>query len=199
MAILAVLGVITIPVTRGLSERSGAVRCLSNLRTWGGLVSIYLTEHNGTFPLAFVSTPDGQISWNHIKAPLSRLYAPAASQSQWRKGDSINGCPQHSGASYGSNGYTLRYYSYAINGHLSVPALADGPFRQVNVSSPSKTILFADATDTDGPLCVFTAIRYNIYRFDSSLGKIHNGHLHALFVDNHVERLKSVSVEEIYP
>ncbi len=200
MVILVVLAMFAMPLFKNLSRQSGGITCTSNLRAWGNLVALYSADHQGTFPLAFIPEgANGQISWNHIKAPLVQLYNPATPLREWRRGASINGCPSHSDAPYGTSGYTLRYYSYAINGHLTLGALA-GSFRQkANLPRPSGTILLADATDTAGPLCVFTAIKYNNYKFDVSLGKVHDGYLHALFVDNHIEHLKSVSPEQISP
>ncbi len=202
VALLAVLAVAAIPLLKGAAERAAEVRCASHLRSWGQLISLYAAEHHDTFPMAFVDAEEGgQISWNHIRAPLARLYVSGAELRQWRKGADINGCPQQPPTAYGSaaSGYTLRYYSFAINGHLSFESLTGGPFKRTGVTHPARTLLLADASVEGGPRCVFTVGKLNNYQYTTSLGKRHRGGFNALFADGHVEKLTETTPDEIRP
>lgn len=199
IGIVALLATLVVPAFKGAMERSRAMRCIAHLRSWGALVGAYGADHNGALPMAFVPVSEGgNISWNHFDAPLARLYAPA-SLSAWRRGAEINGCPQHGGSPYGGKDYTLRYYSYAINGHLTHAALAGAFNRIANIPSPSRTILIADASDNGSPYTVFSDASNGSYFFEKSLGSIHAGRINALFADSHIEALSAVRLEQVQP
>lgn len=196
VAIIVILGALIFPVAKGMLDNGKQAGCISNLRQWAVLANTYSGEHNGSFPQAWTQVSNGKISWNHYDAAMPsqmRTGGEGSDLIRWRRGSSINGCPQHGNTPYGSGGYSYRYYSYAINWHLTDPALSIFRGKPAGVERPSRTI-FITETAQNLPQTGF----YNA-NYQTVLGYDHREKTHALFVDGHIESMSKIALENVLP
>ncbi len=192
ISVVLVLVAILIPVSQQILMKSEAVKCVSNLRQWGTMFSLYIAENNGTFPL---SEPfkDGK-SWQWPTAPLSEAIAAETGLAKWRLGEGIIGCPAHDNSPVGLS-YTERYYSYVYNYHLGIEDASGQAIRFSSVERPSQIIMIADATNARR----VSGFSKN-YGQENNIGYVHGGKYNALYVDGHVDSSDTISKEEnIYP
>lgn len=182
VAILGVLVILTLATTRHLLSAASETRCVNNLRQWGLLFNNYIHEHNGNFPLADPTLPNGwTVSWQH---PMYELASPAAGNwpyTDWYMGKGIVGCPSRSDGLI-SPGLTFRYHSYLYNyafGHQQ----SDIPPLNINrLKERQNLMVLVDAINTSPERTIF-----GLYLEDRVGMTTHGGKkFNALFADWHV-------------
>ncbi|WP_246456453.1 prepilin-type N-terminal cleavage/methylation domain-containing protein [Ruficoccus amylovorans] len=63
IAVIAVIAGILIPVTSSVRKNARTMQAASNLRSWGGYLSLYAAEHGGRHPCATATNSKGQKVW----------------------------------------------------------------------------------------------------------------------------------------
>jgi len=201
IAIIALLVALLIPAVQRMKDGANSTTCISNLRSWSHIFSLYTGENNGAFPL-YQPFGDGR-AWTYPSGPL---YGPVSGTAEgspeeksWFGGNGIISCPSHSNKRDTSSP-TVRYsyYSYAYNARLGK---ADSKFvtsqDAKNIQSiphPSRVILLADAADYPATIVAFW--------LKDQLSYLHPGKkCNALFVDGHVSSLSESEIrnENIIP
>ena len=199
IAIIAVLASLMTPALSKSRDSARSLRCVNNLHQWGILVLQYTSEHNQLFPEAYPTLDIGwSVSWNHFWAPLANMLnsEPHTDWTGWSRdwwmGRNINGCPQQPADP--ANG---RYYSYAINWHLTHPSCPPYCNDISGLSRPGCTALIADSITTILPT-VFTGFSSQSGQ-SNRVGYVHNNRCNVLFVDGHVESLTSIATDQMVP
>lgn len=150
VAIIAVLAGLLVPVVSKGKLKSGAAKCLHNLKNLQQANVLYANDNNGEYIGAWSNNDKGSpMCWfdraeirKHVGAPAAGLPAP---RSNW---PTATICPQAT-AALKNNNYVGNCYGYNINGvdnNWGVPN-AGNAIRNVAVTRPAKTLAFADALD----------------------------------------------------
>ncbi len=135
IAIIIVLAVISMTVTKGIREKARAAVCAQNLKQIGVGLHSYIADNNGRFPdgTADVSWTDKGMCWYDAAAEnMGRKYVP------YHQGDPLPncfGCPSGHGKAYEPSWpYTG---DYAANLRLGRPG--DGVTTNASVTHPEAT------------------------------------------------------------
>src|SRR5215475_1245910 len=113
IGIIAVLIGILLPTLAGARRAANAVKCSSNLRAIGQLITDYTARYNGTYPAAFiyaghkiengVQTPEvqtgGTISWSYVLFPKNPIpnaltQSPVPDPRTWAMPFELFKCPE---------------------------------------------------------------------------------------------------------
>ena len=170
IAIIAILAAILLPALNSARARGRQASCVSNLKTWGNLISLYADAYDQFMPAyqlanrALTSTTD----WSGDSSALVGLLLPNGPDSaKWKVGGYFNGCPERSttviakttsngGASWEDDGKNVeRYRSYGINTTSMGTGYAKSgkPYNRFakagTINNPSKYAAFTDARYTN--------------------------------------------------
>jgi prepilin-type N-terminal cleavage/methylation domain-containing protein/prepilin-type processing-associated H-X9-DG protein len=188
LAILALLAALSLASINRVLSRAREADCFSKMHGLGAAIAQYRADNQGMFPRSFHSAgahrePGWATAILPYLAPSAEEMTPALFNKYFR-------CPEHKETN-------PLVYSYAMNVHFELDPEGDDYVgspqtwrRDVNVPSPSKTILLAEPRPVlfgDHLMChqwsstnaARNALAYNRHR----------GKSHFLFVDGHVERL----------
>lgn len=193
IAIIAVLGVILVPVVNSVIRKSGHTVCQSNLRQMAMATLIYVSEHNGQLPSrTFINTSNNY---------GIRSYLDLNEKSSDVGGDdsTIFTCPViQSGSFPSAERFAL---TYAINGHINYQShLAEADKNTAVVENfhdilyPSQAMIF-----TDGRKGAAASERPGHYRYSNNIRAAqwnkqilqfpHDGRQNVAFLDGRVEAL----------
>lgn len=182
IAILAILSALLLPSAASYVRRGNIAKSASNLRQLGTLTNLYVAENNGRLPVYDFTNPD--YSW--VLALHRLAYGKDFPDFKpWETGENLKGTIFYSPMMQESEGTPLR--SYGINANVrrnDIPASQDNRITLMQVSKPSKTLLYADTkhTSTVGGAQGMT------FRND--------GKVIICFVDGHVEMREASEVPE---
>ncbi len=193
---IAVIGILAAMLATSLvSAKSKARRtvCFNNLRQMGIAASIYTSDGDGSFPMAYwMEKQDGKwisYSWDLTLIPGPTPKAMAGVLWQGGPVSQVQQCPSYHGpANWVESPYTGYNYNTSYIGHGAWETQPD-PAKSSHVLNPSQTLLFGDGEYRDGANkfmrspwaspgdAGFTA------RWTGSQGFRHEGRSQALFVD----------------
>lgn len=199
IGIVLILAVLAVGGVSRMLQSAQRAHCLSNLRQWGVAVNLFVADHDDTFPLSFPYN-DGR-AWYNAGYSLVTDYIlngpnDAEGQRRWNLGLGINGCPAHADNKVKTNPPKL-YSSYSYNFHLGQPSPAasgaGGYFgKRSRIKNPANVLMIVDAP-TNMEVSGFS--RFTPER----IGKCHDGHFNAVYVDGHVESRAEVDPKQIFP
>ena len=169
IAIIAILAGILIPVVGRVRASARSSACLSNLRQLGVTMNLYIQANKGMTPNKnyefyrqlwpyFGDAATGQKAFEAVLGP-ALPGAPVAG--------SLFECPE---APFESDAITA-HRSYGINSLLL--GYGVDPVKYINITTPTKTLIFADVKNTSAispPTC----------------NARHNGKMNVLYADFHV-------------
>ena len=166
IAIIAILAAMLLPALKAAKERANASNCLGNLNQIGKGLMTYIDQYNDYFVPQNVgrNTGSGNSSWMDYTTKFRTILAPSVSETVWKSGYSINGCPSVSpddtrttykngvaqpGQALNGGSLTARYWSYAHNTSLMGHFHSERPmvFKTTQLKNHSKYIAFCDARD----------------------------------------------------
>ena len=201
IAIIAILAAILLPALNSARARGRQASCVSNLKTWGNLISLYADAYDQFMPAyqlanrALTSTTD----WSDASSVLVALLIPNGPDSaKWKQGLYFNGCPERSttiynqktsngGATWENDGTNVeRFRSYAINttsmgvGYAKSGKAWNRFAKAGTINNPSKYAAFADGR--------YTNISSGNYHRNSNwrLHTRHNDSANITHMDGHV-------------
>ncbi len=141
ITILGILLALVVPTITGARQKANAVKCLAQLREWGGAVSGFQGDNSGLFPTtnwyATVAEYVGQ----------SARWLPGGTSPRPSDG-SIYSCPSSTAADFPANapvkvGYAMNNLIYVANrttGPIGVPEL-----RRSHLAQPTRFVVLFDA------------------------------------------------------
>lgn len=182
---------------RGISIKSRAITCLSQLRQIGQAFSGYLSENNGRYPPS-VGGYYPEVGWAGIwyrpttaaKPHGLGLAAYTGGEDQLMK---LSVCPENRSSVIVPPCINPYGYPYIVNYHL-LPSLPF-PICQINnVRQPSKTLLLADCVkDSDWALGTPTLLEAG---GGWRLSEKHQDRLNVLWADGHASSLRKIELSE---
>jgi len=185
IAIIALLVSLAVPVLGKQIERANATKCVANLRKLHQLMSLYVADHNGSYPISWRG-PNGEATWEQALANLdfdskkaSNLFNP------WGQIYDQNGyyCPSRKPAAttdlkitYGMNFFIgdMEWDAGKPSSSLKIlqiPTLT-------NIPLIAETLLHNEVAQTSFPEGQVRALAYR-----------HNGRCNIVMCDGHVESL----------
>ncbi len=141
ITIIAILVALVVPTITSARQKANTVKCLAQLREWGGAVSAFQGDNDGLFPTTnWYATTAGYVG-------QTARWQPGGTPP--RPGDgSIYSCPSSTAADFPANapvrvGYAMNDQIYVANrtsGAIGVPAL-----RRSHLAQPTRFIVLFDA------------------------------------------------------
>jgi prepilin-type processing-associated H-X9-DG protein/prepilin-type N-terminal cleavage/methylation domain-containing protein len=189
VAIAVVLTAIALPAFKSATGRANQAKCISNLREISSALSFFSMENNGEYPRTQTFGTGGSTSWEfeggfwfnalgdylaeHRRFDRTKVATGpfpqkipfacgAAKPHGWGK----------AGIDVGLNGYILKA------GNVSEPRV-----RNVNIVSPSKTLMVADSNDK-------WQIGNSANFVTDGISFRHNGTANVIFFDGHVSQIR---------
>ncbi|MEM6820486.1 MAG: prepilin-type N-terminal cleavage/methylation domain-containing protein [Verrucomicrobiota bacterium] len=194
IVILGLLVGLAVPATLKVREKGQEAQCINNLRSLQLANEMYATDNDGVYVAAYTTDSTGSLTqwysnleYRDMLASVldldnrfswsKELLCPVAYQAKENRYDSIT-------ASYGINRNAL-----ITNGGMS-GSNSSSAIRAANISRPSQTVAFADATDwqvKSSALSAWTGREGQ--QGNSAVAYRHNGRCHVVFYDGHVSKL----------
>jgi len=195
IGIVVILAALLSPTVGKMRDKANSVTCVGNLKTIGGLIGIYVAEHDGIFPSAtdhnpekppMTNTPD-QYSWDE-----KLVMAGIMTKEDFRL--TRGGCPatrkKMTKGCYG--------YNYEQLGNENRPQ-GSRLVRYANLDQPSKTVMMMDNfAYGDGKGWSLLAWWYGANPSDANAPGApvgHSGYVNVLWADGH---LSSHTLKELY-
>ena len=201
IAIIAILAAILLPALNSARARGRSASCVSNLKTWGNMISLYSDAYDQFQPAYQLANRAGTgvTDWSGASSAFVGLLLPnGPDETKWKRGGYFNGCPERSttviaqvtsdgGATWQNNGTNVeRYMSYAINtttmgvGHASSGKVYNRFAKAGTINNPSKYAAFVDGR--------YTNINSGSYHRNSNwrLHARHNDFANITHMDGHV-------------
>lgn len=201
IAIIAILAAILFPVFSRAKAAAQTTSCLSNLRQMGTAVMMYVTDHDGTYPVAFflsshAGRPCVMTSFQSLQ-PYQRnsliLQCPAdPSPLNFQTGTAVFGfpplCPSQPIAHLMSYQPNFRLIDTGDPNFLVNPftGVTGRPVRrESDVEFPSDTSVFADAT------IALQGGSANFITYQMPIQPRHNNRLNVVWADGHAKALSA--------
>ena len=195
IAIIAILAAMLMPALQQARGRARQANCVSNLKQYGVVIAQYAQAYddyfipqNGLRRFNSTSTTD----WYTWESPVREMLAPGIIDTKWKKGQSVNGCPEASDSANavvdGTKQNVIdRYYSYAICS--SVMGTIAGPRKITQLKTPTRCASFAEGTTYN-----ISQSAYHNARSDGKPARLELRHQDGnagnfCFADGHVETL----------
>ncbi|MCC5847947.1 MAG: type II secretion system protein [Verrucomicrobia bacterium] len=203
IAVILLLGAMTVPMVGRALERGKTTQCLANLRAMSQGVGVFLVENQGQFPPALVSGGGNQKGWDFFISETGKVEPGWI----WQEygANNILQCPSFRGA---DNWQEVPYTGYNYNAsylggmfiELRGQVIRDVPSANIaHVQHPGRTAMFGDGEYVGGTNKFMRAPLPGPLDADFSgreggtQGYRHGGHTHVAFVDGRVDRLRPVS------
>jgi prepilin-type N-terminal cleavage/methylation domain-containing protein len=187
IAVIAILAAILLPILDTAKEKARAIFCRNNLKQWGLALHIYTVNHNDLTPPSGVFSVTTNHNW-YVQLPCE-IGLPDYFSMSWRTnpaaspGSSLWSCPTNPRRSDGTN-----LFQYCVNGQYY-----DGPFlpgygvidgtKLAWIKNSSSLVWMFDNLNTKIPLGTT----------NSAYTNLHNAGWQCVFVDGHVQRLRTVN------
>jgi prepilin-type N-terminal cleavage/methylation domain-containing protein/prepilin-type processing-associated H-X9-DG protein len=151
IAIIALLMSILMPALQRVREQARAVTCMSNLKQWGLIFSMYTDEHNGEFERGL----DKGYHWTVALRPYfsdvndtAMFYCPSAT----KRTEDVGGFSSNNTAWRFDSGPWIDHGSYGINGWVETNERqgAEKHWKNKNVAGAAYVPLFLGANRLDG-------------------------------------------------
>jgi prepilin-type N-terminal cleavage/methylation domain-containing protein/prepilin-type processing-associated H-X9-DG protein len=175
ISIVAILGALIFPAVKSLRMKAATTQCISNLRTLGGAHVAYRADNGGMGPPVAVNPATDPRAEGHNFAGicLLRLYFREGPRYNWTEShqrilDKTEKCPAAA-----ITGQTLDKVYGGPDYNMVVPSLNFQAF-----TSPSKTPIIWDGYYPKGQATMKVPLR-------------HSDAINAVYMDGHVETLKS--------
>jgi prepilin-type N-terminal cleavage/methylation domain-containing protein len=151
IAIIALLMAILMPALQRVREQARAVGCMSNLKQWGLIFSMYTDEHNGEFEEGLVAGRHWIVALRPYfsgKNDTDLFFCPSAT----RFIEASGGIWGHDTAWAFDSGLGLDHGSYGINGFVETNTRqgAQKHWKNKNVAGAAYVPLFLEANRLDG-------------------------------------------------
>lgn len=157
IATIGLLSAITVPVTSNALKEAKSAKCQSHLRSMAQAVGVYLTEHNGSFPMALEQAPGNRRGWDFVieGSGSSTVIRPGVIWESYGVQQNLQ-CPSFDGSANSPNDpYTGYNYNASYLGGMRIEAwgFLMSNTRSANilhVRSPSQTAMFGDGEYANG-------------------------------------------------
>jgi prepilin-type N-terminal cleavage/methylation domain-containing protein/prepilin-type processing-associated H-X9-DG protein len=200
IAIIAVLAAIAFPGYKSMLENSRAATCTSNLREIYTGIQGYVAENNGQYPLARGGSSIDYFWFKAIGPYLSegRGFDPSKVNTANPVVQKIPfACPSCTNHGWGGSGLDMGINAFQVGGPSESSPLPPS-LRAAKVSSPSSTLLVADAVNANGtgawnigwrkpPNSGFNA---------AGIATRHNGRANVLYFDGHVGQVTAEQLQD---
>lgn len=188
-------------------SRAKGMVCFNNLRQMGVAASVYTSDAEGSFPMAYwMEKKDGKwisYSWDLTLIPGAQPKALAGVLWQGGPVSQVQQCPSYQGpANWVKSPYTGYNYNTSYIGHGAWETQSD-PAKSCHVLNPSQTLLFGDGEYRDGANKFMRSPWPSpgdsgfIARWTGSQGFRHIGSSQALFVDGSAHAFQERFVENM--
>jgi prepilin-type N-terminal cleavage/methylation domain-containing protein/prepilin-type processing-associated H-X9-DG protein len=199
MAILLLLGSITVPIVGGALEKGQGTQCRANLRAIGQAILLYTAQNEGRFPPALVSGGGVEQGWDFF-IEGSGDTAKIEPGWIWRDygADQILQCPSYRGSSnWRGEPHTGYNYNSSFLGGMRIEmrgrVVRDVPSANLtHVADPANTAMVGDGEYAQGAnKFMRSPLPGNLdpdfsARDAGSQGFRHAGKTHAVMADGHV-------------
>ena len=148
IAIIAILAAILLPALQSARAKGQSASCQNNLKQHGTAIELYSATFDGAgLPqkTKYQRIHNGIAAWIIYNNWFQVNVVPGASESAWKAGESVNGCPSHQPNGRHpslTTGYAERAWSYA---HNSETLTVNGTRKLSLLKIPSKYLAFADS------------------------------------------------------
>jgi prepilin-type N-terminal cleavage/methylation domain-containing protein/prepilin-type processing-associated H-X9-DG protein len=198
IAIIAVLAAIAFPGYKSMLENSRAATCTSNLREIYTGIQGYVMENNGQYPLARGGSSIDYFWFKAIGPYLSegRRFDPS-------KVNTANpvvqktpfACPSCTNHGWGGSGLDMGINAFQVGGPSESPPQS---LRAAKVSSPSSTLLVADAVNDNGTgaWSIGWRIPPNSGFPAKGIAARHKGRANVLYFDGHVGQVTAEQLKD---
>jgi prepilin-type N-terminal cleavage/methylation domain-containing protein/prepilin-type processing-associated H-X9-DG protein len=202
IAIIAVLAAIAFPGYKSMLENSRAATCTSNLREIYTGIQGYVMENNGQYPPANRLPNNPNNYWFGLIGP----YLSEGRRFDQAKVNPANpvlqkipfACPSCANHGWGGAGLDMGINAFQVGG--GIPNLSPPPpLRAAKVSSPSSTLLVADAVDANtgvGSWGIGWRTPPNHVGFPAQrIATRHKGRANVLYFDGHVGQVTAEQLQ----
>jgi prepilin-type N-terminal cleavage/methylation domain-containing protein/prepilin-type processing-associated H-X9-DG protein len=190
IGIVAVLLAILLPALATAREQAKRVQCLSNLRQLGLMAQIYVSENDGSYPIAI----SGFAFWDFSEPPNGPVTPGILWSGQTNM--KIQQCPSFDGKSdTPSDPFTGYNYNTSFIGH-GQGEYTVAPAKASEIRDPSRTALFGDGQYKSGadkfmrapvqesPVTTGDKVSYSV-RLAGTQGYRHLGKTNVCYCDGH--------------
>jgi len=220
IAIIAILMAIMMPALQRVKEQAQEMSCRANLKQYGLAQAIYTDDYDGTYPSAWTSLVKTEAPvagyqrfcrWHDPRYPADGPFWP------YLKEDKVHLCPSFKvlAKSYGQQhpyhvaaNPVIPYYSYSMNGYLGSKggATGGGVLKLAEVTRHHAEVFFFAEENmwlrpgcswvlNDNALCPDGRDWFATFHTRPS-GNLNGGTCNAVFVDHHVEKVRSALKED---
>jgi prepilin-type N-terminal cleavage/methylation domain-containing protein/prepilin-type processing-associated H-X9-DG protein len=226
IAIIAILMAILMPALQRVKSQAQEMTCRANLRQYGIAQSLYLDDNDGIYPTAWLSLmgseapysgyprfcrwhdprfpPDGPF-WPYLKnakvhlCPTFKVLAKNLGAKHQDHNPSIPIIPQYS--------YSMNAYLGMKTGDIAKDSRGHGPVLKFTDITRNKSEVFFFSEENmwtrqgcvwvlnDNALCGDGRDWFGTFH-STSTGKLNSGTVNAVFVDSHVEEVRSALKED---
>ena len=189
ISIIAILASLLLPGLTMAKDSAKKISCMGNLKQWTAITEFYAGDYSNYFWPGYF---DGTTIWSYPSGFLRRQYIPNGSDSDWKRGKNINGCPAHSETPAYDDGFNNRFYSYGISyelGWKSNDGVA-GPLNRARIKNISSSAWMFDMA----PLLRKTGA--NQGTCNERAGFNHGNACNMLFADGHTASRKYANLTD---
>jgi prepilin-type N-terminal cleavage/methylation domain-containing protein/prepilin-type processing-associated H-X9-DG protein len=220
IAIIAILMAILMPALQRVKEQAREITCRANLRQYGIAQALYLDDYDDRYPSAWTSLvkTEAPVSgyqrycrWHDPRYPADGPFWP------YLKKGKVHLCPSFAilaksegqrHPSHVASNPVVPYYSYSMNGYLgSTGGVEGGGVLKRSAITRSKAEVFFFTAENmwlrpgcgnvlnDNALCPDGRDWFGTFHSTKS-GDLNSGTVNAVFVDAHVEEVRSALKNE---
>ena len=190
VAIIGLLAALIFPAMGGVRDRANAAGCASNLRSIGGLMTIYAADHDGYLPIQRDEPANVWpfSTWMGALAPYAGVtIKPTSSFNDMLSGvfSGVFRCPGKKDWHLVGTGVTdANRLSYAMNS-FDINSTKGVQRKLASIQEPTRTLLVADTG------MAYYVVANSDYMYNSFKALRHQKADNVLFCDGHVEAVKS--------
>jgi len=218
IAVIAVLMAIMMPALQRVKKQAQEMVCIANLRQYGIAQHMYLDDSDDRYPSAWTSLVSNEhpysgyeryCRWHDPRYPADGPFWPYLKEGKVHLCPTFNSVARSEGSRHPSHDPSIPmdpYYSYSMNAFLGVSPGSAGATRRSGVTrSHDEVFFFAEENMWTRPGCP-NVLNDNALCGDGRdwFGTFHGakggnwneGNANAVFVDAHVEEVRSALREE---
>jgi len=220
IAIIAILMAILMPALQRVKEQAREMTCRANLRQYGIAQTIYLDENDDRYPSAWTSLVKSEAPvsgyqrfcrWHDPRYPADGPFWPYLNEEKVHLCPSFAVIAKSEGQrhpSHVASNPIVPYYSYSMNAYLGSTdgAAGGGVLKRSQVTRRNSEVFFFSGENmwlrtgcswvlNDNALCPDGRDWFATYHSMKS-GNLNSGTTNAVFVDAHVEEVRSALKDE---